>query len=158
MSAPQQLFTLRNRQRTRPLDLRLFRQILRHHLAEICAHDFDLTIHLVNAVEMARLNFELLNHSGSTDVITLDYSEPNLLAGELFICVDEAVLQARQFNVTWQEELIRYFVHCILHLQGHDDLKPAPRRRMKIEEGRRLRKLARDFHLSKLARKPKLKT
>jgi probable rRNA maturation factor len=78
------------------------------------------------------------------------------LHGELFTCLDDAVAQARQFRTTWQSELVRYVVHGALHLLGHDDSKPALRRRMKLEENRLLRALARRFPLSRLARKPKL--
>jgi probable rRNA maturation factor len=150
---------LRNHQRTRPVDLRLLRRIVNHLLSELLAvENFDLTIHFVNTTKMSRLNKTHLRHTGSTDVITLDYSSANppLLAGEIFVCVDEAVEQGRQFKVTWQEELVRYAVHAVLHLQGHDDLRPTARRRMKIEESRRLRQLARDFNLSKLSRKSKV--
>jgi rRNA maturation RNase YbeY len=55
--------------------------------------------------------------------------------GELFICVDEAVLQAKKFKTSWQSEIVRYLVHGVLHLLGHDDFKPA-RRKMKREENR----------------------
>jgi probable rRNA maturation factor len=150
---------LRNHQRTRPVDLRLLRRIVNHLLSSLLTvENFDLAIHLVNATKMSRLNETYLRHKGSTDVITLDYSttNPALLAGEIFACVDEALIQARQFRVTWQEELIRYVVHAVLHLQGHDDLHPNARRRMKIEENRWLRELARDFNLSKLLRKSKV--
>ena len=47
------------------------------------------------------------------------------LHGELFICVDEAVFQAKQFGTSWQLEIVRYVVHGVLHLRGHDDLQPA---------------------------------
>lgn len=65
---------LRNRQRARPVDLRLLRRItralLRDHLeTEGCS----LGIHLISAAEMARLNRQFLQHEGSTDVITFDY-------------------------------------------------------------------------------------
>src|ERR1700722_2003397 len=99
---------LRNHQRTRPVDLRLLRRIVNHLLSSLLSvENFDLTIHLVNAAKITRLNETYLRHTGSTDVITLDYStrNPPLLAGEIFICVDEALIQARQFRATWQEEL-----------------------------------------------------
>ncbi len=62
----------------------------------------------------------------------------------------------RRFRTTWPQELIRYLIHAILHLQGHDDLKPAPRRKMKLDENRRLRQITRDFPLSKVGRKTKV--
>jgi rRNA maturation RNase YbeY len=70
------------------------------------------------------------------------------LHGELFICVDEAVLQAKNFKTSWQSEIVRYVVHGVLHLLGHDDLKPGLRRKMKREENRLVRLLARRFSLA----------
>jgi probable rRNA maturation factor len=149
--------SLRNRQRARRLDLRLLRRVIAGLLADLEAKDFDLTIHLIGEREMAQLNESRLGHPGSTDVITFDYGEPNApMAGEIFVCVDDALAQASRFRTAWQEELVRYIVHGILHLRGHDDLRPIARRLMKREEGRLLKKLSRDFRLSKLSRKPKV--
>jgi probable rRNA maturation factor len=151
---------LLNRQRTRPIDLRLLRKIVHHLLAgKLQLADFDLTIQFVNATKMARLNKTIMQHEGSTDVITLDYSdgeESSLLTGELFVCMDEALIQARQFQATWPAELMRYIIHGVLHLRGFDDQSAAERRRMKREETRLLGALAREFHLSKLRGKTRL--
>ena len=76
---------------------------------------------------------------------------PNL-HGELFICVDEAIRQARRFRTTWQSELVRYVVHGVLHLLGHDDHHAADRRKMKREENRLVRLMARRFAFTRLAR------
>jgi probable rRNA maturation factor len=152
---------LRNRQSTRKVDTRLLRQITKALLTELLSiSEFDLTLHLLESKEMALVNQTHLGHSGSTDVITLDYSTKTaspLLAGEIFICIDEAVAQAKEFGTTWQSELARYVIHAVLHLLGHDDLKAQARRRMKSEENRLLKELDRRFHLSKLARRPKLR-
>jgi probable rRNA maturation factor len=77
------------------------------------------------------------------------------LRGELFVCLDDAVKQAREFRTTWQSELVRYVIHGLLHLCGHDDLKPAARRRMKREENRILSATAKHFPVSRLARSSK---
>ena len=148
---------LRNHQRTRPVDLRLLRQVINGLLSDLEAKDFDLAIHLIGEREMTRINETRLRHAGSTDVITFDYGElDGTLAGAMFVCVHEALTQAARFRVIWQEELVRYIIHGILHLRGFDDLRPVARRRMKREEGRLLKKLACDFRLSKLARKRKV--
>jgi probable rRNA maturation factor len=149
-----------NRQRARPVDLRLLKRLIRDLLANLLlVETCDLAVHLVNAREMTRLNETLLRHAGSTDVITLDYSEPvGPLAGEIYICVDEALVQAARFHTTWQAELARYLVHGLLHLRGYDDSRPAARRRMKREEDRLLAQLSRRFRLRKLERRPKLAT
>ena len=149
--------SLLNRQRVRRIDTRLLRQITLHLLdTELGVESFELAIHLVGAGEMAKVNWDFLQHEGSTDVITFDHSESQDgtadLHGELFICLDDAVKQAREFRTTWTQELTRYVVHGVLHLRGHDDLAAGPRRKMKREENRLVRLVAKEFSLSKLAR------
>lgn len=154
-----------SRQRTKKVNLRHLRAIVETLLAELQIHDADLGIHLVGATEMARVNWQFLQHEGSTDVITFDHLEPGTgaagnpvrpLHGELFVCVDDAVAQARQFKTTWQAEVVRYVVHGILHLTGHDDLKADLRRQMKRAENRLVRRLAKKFSFADLARSAKL--
>ncbi|MSU59061.1 MAG: rRNA maturation RNase YbeY [Pedosphaera sp.] len=164
----------RNRQRSRRVNTRLLRQIARTLLGEfVGVKQYELCVHLVGAAEMARINSRFLQHEGSTDVITFDHcrrrgdessgealltSCPTVeLHGEIFICLDDAIAQARQFRATWQAELVRYVVHGVLHLLGHDDLKAAARRKMKREENRLVREMSARFALSKLKRAPKLR-
>jgi rRNA maturation RNase YbeY len=164
--------TIANRQRVRKINLRLLKKIAAALLEDLEIAKAELEIDLVEGPEMTRLNEIFLKHKGSTDVITFDYRfgvppsggkfskksartnrlKPELqtLHGEIFICVDEAVLQAQKFGVSWQSEAVRYIVHGILHLLGHDDLYAGARRKMKREENRLLRKLSQRFALSKL--------
>src|SRR5579862_4884189 len=166
---------LANRQRTRKINGRLLKQIAAALLADLKVEDAELVVHLVAAPEIIRLNEQFLRHTGPTDVITFDYldkgragcpqpavqsgaigtSRPTL-HGEIFICVDEAVLQARDFRTSWQSEIARYLVHGVLHLLGHDDSRSAERRIMKQAENRRLRELSRRFSLAQLARPARL--
>jgi len=145
---------LRNRQRIRNVDLRLFRRIARTLVVKlILLKEYELNVHLVAAPEMARINEAFLNHKGSTDVITFDYSDssPGTVSGEMLICLDDAITQAKRFRTSWQSELVRYFIHGVLHLQGHDDLESSARRKMKREENRLLGLLARAFPIDRLA-------
>jgi probable rRNA maturation factor len=171
--------SIKSSQREIRVNARLLRKITNALLTEfIGIEDFDLAICIVRAPEMAKLNETFLQHEGSTDVITFDYAEnPGrarrsaravlnsttssgahgvTLHGEIFICIDDAVSQARQFRTTWQSELVRYVIHGILHLRGFDDLRAADRRKMKRQENRLLKEVARLFPLSKLGRTPKL--
>jgi probable rRNA maturation factor len=155
---------LANRQRARKINRPWLKQIAVALLADLKVETAELGIHLVAAPEMTSLNETFLRHQGPTDVMAFDYSEPGprtpdpgrQLHGEIFICVDEAVLQARRFRASWQSEITRYLVHGVLHLLGHDDSRPAERRKMKREENRRLRELSRRFSLAQLARPAKL--
>ena len=152
-----QTLVFKNRQRVRRVDTPLLRRITRWLLAEsLGVPEYELCVHLVGASEMARVNEAFLQHEGSTDVITFDHSEsarPHALHGELFICLDDAVKQAKEFNTTWQSELTRYLIHGLLHLRGHDDQTPADRRVMKKEENRLLRETSGVFTMLGLARK-----
>jgi probable rRNA maturation factor len=171
---------LRNRQHTRKVDLRLLRQMARTLLDDLLAVEYyDLGICLVATPEITRLNEAFLHHAGPTDVITFDYhSGTNLggqrfvaaqkfraltkqcppgIHGEIFVCVDEAVAQARRFRASWQSELARYVIHGVLHLRGLDDLHPATRRKMKRAEDRLLREVGLRFTLRNLGARLKLR-
>jgi len=156
-----------SRQRTRKIGRHLLKQIIAALLADLKVENVELGVQLVAAPEMARLNEKFLRHQGPTDVITFDYLDNAARAsrlhqsvcsrdgcatlhGEIVICVDEAVAQARKFGTSWQSEIIRYVVHGILHLRGFDDSRADVRRRMKREENRHLRELSHRFALSKL--------
>lgn len=155
---------IKNQQRTFPLNVRYLRWMTRELLRELLwIEDFDLAIYIVRAPKMAEINWNFLQHEGSTDVITFDYGDqdaaaktetgiPKFLSGELFVCIDDAIAQARQFRTTWQSELVRYVIHGILHLCGYDDLKPAARRVMKREENRLLKKLNEAYPSTKLGK------
>jgi probable rRNA maturation factor len=169
-----------NRQRTRKFNARLLRKIVRELFLELKISKAELGINLVGAKEMARVNEQFLQHEGSTDVITFDYvakvapagrrrvpsparkthrrDAGAILHGELFVCVDEAVSQARHFQTSWQSEIVRYIVHGVLHLRGHDDLKPDLRRKMERAENRLVHALARRFSLAQLSTAAKLGT
>ena len=160
------------------MNVRLLRQIVQALLRETWPDGrLDLAIYLVSAPEITRLDETFLQHKGSTDVITFDYAErvgqasrlsnsgararpgsdrldacPPLLHGEIFVCLDEAVSQARRFHATWQSELVRYAVHGVLHLLGYNDQDSRARRRMKAAEDALVRRLARRFVFSDLNR------
>jgi probable rRNA maturation factor len=144
----------RNRQRVCPIDLRLLRRILRyaldHHFG---GESYELCVHLVEAKEIARLNEKFLQHVGPTDVITFsDVEGRSGFCGEIFICPEVAVHQAKEFRTSWQEELVRYAVHGLLHLQGHDDRTSPTRKKMKREEDRVVRDVTNQFAVARLQR------
>lgn len=153
-----------NRQRVKKIDSRLLKEIAEAILVELEIEHSELEINLLGAKEMAALNETFLKHDGSTDVITFDYSEGKKLrsnvgiSGEIFISVDDALAQAKEFKSAWQREVVRYIVHGVLHLLGHDDLKPELRRKMKREENLLVRKLSKKFSLAQIGGAPKIRS
>jgi probable rRNA maturation factor len=154
-----------NRQRAKRINSCQLKEITEALLVELQISEADLGVNLVGAREMALVNETFLQHEGPTDVITFDHSNSECgmrnaesqMHGELFICVDVALTQAKQFKSSWQAEIVRYVVHGVLHLLGHDDLKPHLRRKMKREENRLVRRLGKRFSLAQLSRPAKLR-
>jgi probable rRNA maturation factor len=144
------------RQRAVTLESALWRRLARCLLEELLERqDYALGVHFIAAAEMARLNETFLGHPGSTDVLTFNHQENSnspQLYGEIFISVDDALVHARLFRVRWQQELARYLVHGLLHLEGCDDTSPAARRAMKRRENSLLKALSALFNLGKLGR------
>ena len=141
---PAVTLTVSNRQQIHKINPQSIKKITAATIADLKIQQAELGIVLVSAKEMASLNESFLGHEGPTDVITFDYSESGTHAGihgEIFICVSEAERQAKLFGTDWQSEVVRYVIHGILHLAGHDDLQPVARRKMKREEERLVSKL-----------------
>jgi probable rRNA maturation factor len=145
---------LRNRQRDCPLDLRFLRRILRFAIERLFnMSDYELCFHFVPAREMARVNEEFLDHVGPTDVITFNHADDSLrLHGEIYVCPEVAVAQAREFRTSWPQEIVRYCVHGLLHLRGYDDGRAVDRRKMKREEDRLVAELTKQFAVARLSR------
>ncbi len=80
-------------------------------------------IAVVSARQIAAMNRQYLNHSGSTDVISFDLSEGDsgLLSCQIIVCGDVAVAQARKLSSGQQKELLLYITHGLLHVIGYDD-------------------------------------
>lgn len=149
---------VRNAQRAHRIRIELAERITRHlldHLLKLGS--YKLAVTFVSPTRMARVNQEFLGHEGSTDVISFDYregyedEEQSELKGEIYVSPADARRQAREFGTTWQEEVVRYIVHGVLHLRGYDDLTASKRNVMKREEGKLLRRLDQEFPLRQLA-------
>jgi probable rRNA maturation factor len=142
-----------NRQRKKRLNIRKLRQ-----LAEWIVQDMEqveLGFHFVGPREMALVHERYLSVPGSTDVITFDHGSkpPGQIHGEVFICIEDAIAQAREFGTTWEKEVARYMIHGVLHLQGFDDIDAEDRRAMKKVENRLLARAAKEFDLRQLEKK-----
>ncbi|WP_234736144.1 rRNA maturation RNase YbeY [Tellurirhabdus bombi] len=71
---------------------------------------------------LLQVNREHLNHDYYTDIITFDNSEEDdKLEGDIFISVDRVRENAKNLNVTEEQELRRVLAHGLLHLSGYGD-------------------------------------
>jgi rRNA maturation RNase YbeY len=87
-----------------------------------------------NDEQLLVLNKQYLNHDTYTDIITFDYSEKNILHGDLCISIDRLVENAEKYKFSFDEELRRVLVHGILHLCGYKDKQNADKQLMKQKE------------------------
>lgn len=71
--------------------------------------------------ELLEMNKTYLDHDYYTDIITFDYTEGNVLAGDMFISTDRVKENAVEFGVSFEKELMRVCVHGLLHLCGYGD-------------------------------------
>ena len=147
---------IRNRQRQKRVGGRRLKKILTGALRDdMGVISYEIGIHLVGANEMTTVNETFLAHEGPTDVITFNHSQiddPTSLHGELYVCIEEAMSLAPKFRTTWQDEVVRYCVHGVLHLQGYDDLEPWMRRQMKRRENRVMRSVRKQFAVDEIDR------
>ncbi len=67
------------------------------------------------------INKEYLNHNYFTDVISFDYSEDELISGDIFISIDQVKINAGTYKTKEEEELRRVMVHGVNHLLGYGD-------------------------------------
>jgi probable rRNA maturation factor len=67
------------------------------------------------------INQEYLNHNYFTDVISFDYSDGELISGDIFISIDQVKINAEAYNTEEEEELRRVMVHGVNHLLGYGD-------------------------------------
>lgn len=78
----------------------------------------QLEITLMDDAMIAHVHQEFMQIPGATDVITFQH-------GEILISLETAARHAIDFNDPFEREILRYIVHGMLHLAGHDDAQPA---------------------------------
>jgi rRNA maturation RNase YbeY len=83
---------------------------------------------------LLEVNKQYLGHDYLTDIITFDYTEGNTISGDVFISVVRVADNAIEFNVSYEEELLRVISHGILHLIGFKDKNEADQEVMTQQE------------------------
>lgn len=67
------------------------------------------------------INMKFLKRDYFTDVISFDYSDKDVVSGDILISVDRVGENAQNIGVSVIDELKRIMVHGLLHLIGYDD-------------------------------------
>ena len=88
--------------------------------------------------KISEVNRQYLQHDYYTDIITFDYTEGDVISGDIFISLDTVRSNSEQFGTEYGDELHRTIIHGILHLCGIDDKGPGQREVMEEAENRAL--------------------
>lgn len=99
----------------------------------------ELNVVFVNDREIKRLNKKYLSHDYVTDVLSFRLDNSALIEGEVYVNLDQADRQAREFRIRPPSEVGRLVAHGILHIIGYEDDTPGKRRVMQALEDKYLK-------------------
>ncbi len=86
-----------------------------------------LEVAIVDDATSDQVHRDFMNIEGPTDVITFHH-------GEIVIGAEVAERQAAEYDEPLAREILRYMVHGLLHLAGHEDAEPAERATMEAAQ------------------------
>ncbi|WP_282160193.1 rRNA maturation RNase YbeY [Ulvibacterium marinum] len=88
---------------------------------------------------LLEINQKFLGHDSLTDVITFDYSDDDVLFGDVFISTERLKENSYKFNSTFVDELQRVMAHGVLHLLGYDDKSDDDSKEMRSKEEEKMK-------------------
>jgi len=94
----------------------------------------DISIIFCSDEYLLEMNKTHLDHDYYTDIITFDYTDNQIVSGDLFISIDRVRENALDFNVSFNHELHRVMIHGILHLCGYKDKSDDDEKLMRSKE------------------------
>jgi len=86
-----------------------------------------------------KINVEYLDHDTLTDIISFDYSVGNELNGDIFVSIERVADNAKDFNVSFADELKRVLSHGILHYCGYKDKTEEEAKLMRSKEEEKMK-------------------
>lgn len=86
-----------------------------------------LEIAIVDDATSAQVHRDFMDIEGPTDVITFHH-------GEIVIGAEVAERQAKEYDEPLAREILRYMIHGLLHLAGHEDSAPEERAQMEAAQ------------------------
>ncbi len=92
-------------------------------------HLATLEVALVDDETSERVHMDFMDIEGPTDVITFHH-------GEIVIGTEVAKRQAEEYGEPLGREILRYFIHGLLHLAGHEDAEDSERKAMEAAQER----------------------
>ena len=89
--------------------------------------------------ELKNLNIKYLSHDYYTDVISFDDSDNTVLSGNIAISPEVVSENAKNYSVTFKNELNRVMIHGVLHFMGYSDSSEEEIKTMRVKENEALK-------------------
>lgn len=103
--------------------------------------DSTVNIILVDNAKIREINREYRGVDRETDVISFALNDFEVAfpwereeLGDIYISVEKALEQSREYGHSFDRELVYLAVHGLLHLLGYDHLEEAEKKEMRQEE------------------------
>ena len=114
-------------------------EILLKNWIENVVADEDFSIGEINYIfcdddYLHKLNVEFLQHDTLTDIISFDNTLGKLISGDIYISVERVRDNAKDFKVSFLDELHRVMIHGVLHYMGYKDKSEKEKIKMRNAE------------------------
>lgn len=102
----------------------------------------EISISFVDAAEIQSLNKSYRGVDAVTDVLSFplfdedtELEEDEILPlGDVVICMDRVLEQAKEFGHSDEREILYLYVHSLLHLLGYDHMEESDKAEMRTRE------------------------
>ncbi|MCX6722064.1 MAG: rRNA maturation RNase YbeY [Candidatus Staskawiczbacteria bacterium] len=105
-----------------PVDKKVFSTVAKKVLKGENRGTETVSLAFVGKEEIKKLNKEFRKKNKATDVLSFELNDAGCL-GEIVICPEVVKGNAEKYKISEQEEMLKVFVHGILHLCGYDHEK-----------------------------------
>ena len=109
-----------NRQRGKKIDASVWALFAEKALDAIGKHGSSVTIAFVSDKSIRKLNQQFRNTDKATDVLSFPVGDEDTNLGDIAISVDTAATQAKDNDLTFEDEVGQLILHGLLHLSGYD--------------------------------------
>ncbi len=111
------------------------KKIIRKIVKKEAENSGSVNIVFCSDKKILELNRRFRQISKPTDVLSFPFRDSDLL-GEIYISLETAERQAKEFAWSLDKEVIRLIVHGTVHLIGYDHKKKSDRKKMEAIEAK----------------------
>lgn len=119
------------------VDVSRLKQIAFEIFVDHACFKTDVSIAIVDDPTIHELNARYLQHDFETDVLSFLFErdvDAGYVSGEVIASADTANRLARELGGSYEDELLLYVIHGLLHLIGYDDKQVDDRQTMRLKE------------------------